>query len=472
MKKTLLTATTLVLAANAHAATWEWKLPATAANAAPQVEVSPLKYGKTWAYSVEIDDGPASTLKVSQPLLARYQWNDAPPGITGGTNRPFVGGAAVVLGGINTGNSTGLNYEQLDQLKKSGWSIINHSYWHSGNHWDPSKFLKPEDFKRELFWSQTVFAEVLGDGRGATHFVFPNGDPFYRPHLEAFGLRSASRVGGTSSRNLLNPKLRFLDLTRNYLDEGVWSKENNALWSLPDQPQPGDFIIDFTHGMDADAESANNKRWVERLNHTAKNWGPQGDNSIWVAPTDEVVNYSLAAREAKVTIANGSLKVDLPDTVPGSALTLKISGLDEKAVLQAPQGATLYRQNNTVWLTTPVIGTPGAPPVAPRVRRIYSGEIKNLTWDKPVSIAGVRIRQFGPGAKDFVLKLDAITPDGKVESVLPGGEAKLKPVWGGWNLYYLLPDRPAIVASELRATPGKDLNEMEVWAVENTTPEK
>jgi len=264
MNKLLFASATLFMAANVHtcanAAKWQWKLPIAAAKSALQVEVCPLKYGKTWAYSFEIDDGPASTLAVSQPLLARYQWNDAPPGVAGGTLRPFVGGAAVILGSINTGNSTGLTYEQLDQLKKSGWSFLDHSYWHSGNHWDPANFLKPEDFKRELFWSQTIFAELLNDGRGATHFVFPNGDYHYGPYLEAYGLRSATRVGGSSPHNLRDSKLNFLDFNRNYLDESVWSQQNNALSDLPAQPQAGDFIIDFTHGMDGDAQSANNKR--------------------------------------------------------------------------------------------------------------------------------------------------------------------------------------------------------------------
>ena len=470
MNNLLLASATLFMAANLHipasAATWQWKMPVASAKSALQVEVCPLKYGKTWAYSVEIDDGPASTLAVSQPLLARYRWNDAPPGVQGGTLRPFVGGAAIILGSINTGNSTSLNYEQLDRLKKSGWSLLNHSYWHSGNHWDAANFLKPGDFKRELFWSQTVFAELLGDGRGATHFVFPNGDYHYSAHLEAYGLLSASRVGGVSSRNLSGSKLQLLDSTRNYLDESVWSQQN-ALWELPAKPQPGDFIIDFTHGMDGNAQSPNNKRWVERLNHIAKNWGAQGDNSLWVAPTDQVVNYSLAARAAKVTIAKGVLKVDLPVLAPASPLTLKISGLDEKTSLQMPPGAMFYRHKNTIWLTTPMIGKAGAPPLSPRVRRIYSGEIKNLVWDKPVAIAGVRIRQFGTGAKDFVLKIDAVTPNGKVESILPKGTEKLREVWGGWNLYPTLPDRPAIVARELRVTRGKDLNEMEVWAVQD-----
>lgn len=443
---------------------WEWKWKAAAGEAAPKVEVSPLKYGKGWAYAVEIDDGPASTIKVSAPLLARYQWNDAPPGVAGGTNRPFSGGAAVILSSVDTGNSTGLTYAQLEELKKAGWSILNHSYWHTGNHWDPKNFLKPEDFRRELFWSQAVYAEMIGNGRGATHFVYPNGDYHYQDYLAEFGLQSASRVGASSPRKLMDAKANLRDWTRNYLDEGVWSQQSGALWGLPEKPAAGDFVIDFTHGMDGDENSANNKRWVARLDHLAKTYGPQGDNSMWVAPSDEVANYAVAAKAAKVTSGPGDVSVTLPDTLPGSALTLKITGLPAKAA--SPAGATVFRQGDTVWVTTPLLGAAGSALPAPRVHRIYSGPIKPLTWDKPVAIAGVRIRQFGGGAPGFVLKMDYTTPDGKTESLLPDGETKLEPRWGSWVLFSTVPDRPAPSAKELRVTPGKDLNEMEVWAVE------
>jgi hypothetical protein len=455
----------LLTASSVQAAPWEYRWTPAAGEGITRVDVAPLKYGKIWAYAVEIDDGPSSTLTVSQPLLAKYQWNDAPPGVVGGTNHPFVGTAAVVMGGIDVGKSSNLGLVQINELKKYGWGIVNHSYWHSGNHWEPSQFLKPEDFKRELFWSQAVFAELLGSGRGSTHFVFPNGDPGYGKYLNDYGVRSGSRVSGSSPRNLLDLGFKPIDLTRNYLDEGPWAKSNNPLQGLPNNPQLGDFIIDFTHGMSGDAASENNKRWIARLDHIVKTFGPRGDNSMWVAPTDEIVNYHIAASKARTTVAQGSLTVDLPEDVSGSALTLKITGLSEKTTLKAPEGGALYRQGDTTWLTTPVIGDPGAKLVAPRVHRIYSGEVKNVTWDTSVAIAGVRLRQFGPGNKEFVLKIDVVLPDGTVESIVPGGAAKLGNVWGGWLLFPTVPDRAAPLAKELRVTSDKDLKEMEVWAI-------
>ncbi|HEX8552811.1 MAG TPA: hypothetical protein VF681_14785 [Abditibacteriaceae bacterium] len=356
----------------AHAATWQITLPPSVA--APTVEIAPLKYGKSWAYAIEIDDNPASTIEVSQPLLAQYQWSDAPAGQTGGTLRPFVGTAAVTFAGTDVGKPVNLTYAQIDSLKRSGWGVANHSYWHSGNHWDKSQFLKPEEFRRELFWSQVVYAELVGGGRGATHFVFPNGDYHYGPYMKEFGLQSASRVGSSSSRNLFDAKANLLDWTRAYLDEGVWAKNGNALADFPEKPALNDFIIDFTHGMSADAG-----------------------------------------------VKNGTLSVEVPDEVPGSALTLKIGGVPANATLQAPAGGALFRQGKTLWLTTPVIGKAGAKPVAD-IHRIYEGEVKTVTWDKPVSLAGVRLMQMGGVSKEYVLRIEAVAPDGTVQSIVPAGK--------------------------------------------------
>ena len=455
-----LMALSLLTTASAQAAQWEYHFTGPQ----PKVEIAPLKYDKSWAYAVEIDDGPVSTLQVSLPLLAKYQWNDAPPGVKGGKDRPFAGTAAVSFSGFDTGNSTLLNQKQSDELRAAGWDIVNHSYWHTGNHWDKTKFLKPEDFRRELFWSQLFYAETTGKGRGATHFVYPNGDPYYQPFLKDYGLRSSSRVGGSSPRNLFDAKWNPLDLDRNYLDEGVWAGKNDVLFGFPKTPQNGDFIIDFTHGMKADPESKNHVDWLERLDHIAGTYGAQGDNSVWVAPTDAIVNYRLAAQVAKVSVAPGLITVTLPDDAPASALTLKLSGLSHKTQLPTQDAATPTRQGDVAWITTPVIGKMGAELPQPKLKKIYDGPIKDLSWDEPVQVAGVRLRQSGPVAKDYSFKMDAETPDGKTVSIVPDN-AKIADAWGRWLLFPTIPDRDAVSARALKVAPDPNLRQMEVWAL-------
>jgi hypothetical protein len=463
MKISLVLLATILLVTNVKAGTWQYKWTPTAGEVAPNVEISPFKYGKTWAYSVEIDDGPSSTLTVSQPLLARYEWNDAPSGILGGINKPIVGTAAVIVGSIGR-NSASLSYDQLAQLRKLGWGIVNHTYWHTGVHWDKTKMNTPEQFRRELFWSQSILAEFVSGGRATTHLVFPNGDYNYGPYLHEFGLRSGSRTSGSVVRNLFDPKLDLLNFTRNYLDAEPWKARNDALHGLPDKPVLGDFIIDFTHGMNADPESVNNKLWVERLNHIVKSWGPQGDNSMWVAPTDEIFDYFFGAKEAKVVASAGNITLQLPDSIAGTALTLKITGLNDKAILNPPVGGTLYRQGSTAWLTTPMIGEYGVPAPLPRMRRIYVGEVKNLKWDKAVSIAGVRILHDGKFAEGDV-SVGIVKLDGQLETLVSLDESAARKA-NGRVLTTIVPDRPAVVGTELRVTSDKSLKEMEIWSLQ------
>jgi hypothetical protein len=118
-----------------------------------------------------------------------------------------------------------------------------------------------------------------------------------------------------------------------------------------------------------------------------------------------------------------------------------------------------------VWITTPVIGYPGSPRPQPQVRRIYAGPLKDLTWDKPESLAAVRILQFGGVGAGFEFHLDAQTADNQVQSLIPPGQSRLSDAWGSWRLFDLIPNHPAIMARGIKVSPNKSLSRMEVWAL-------
>lgn len=420
---------------------WRWK-----GSTIPEAQVTTFLYGKQWAYSVEIDDGPASTLTVSQPLLASFRFSDAPPGVGGGKSLPFVGGAAVFPLRVGTGSPAYLETVQLQQLERAGWAVLNHGYAHRGNSWEPDGALTSAQLNEELFWSQLVLAASRESRRSPAHFVYPNGYMAYQSSLRTVGLLSASRVGGKK------PGLGALtDLDRNYLDESVWSKGNDPLVGLPRAPQPGQWVIDFTHGMEAAPTSANHKRWRERLGYIER----LGD-ALWCAPTPAVVAYLQAARAARLQPERGGLALTLPDELPGTRLTVKLSGVPESAT--APPDTVLYRQKDTVWLTTPLLNKPDvAPPAA--LECLYTGPVRSLSFPKPVRIAGVRLLQQGETRPEFRLSLVLTTP-GKPQLL---AEGRLKPAWGVWLLYALLPNAPATLATGLVPTTDPALTAMEVW---------
>ncbi|HEY1067262.1 MAG TPA: polysaccharide deacetylase family protein [Pirellulales bacterium] len=440
---------------------WSWEWRPTQPETAPQVEVCPLKFDKKWAYAVEIDDGPSSTYTVALPLLAEFSFTDAPPGASGGRKQPFVGGAAVIVLRVDGGNDTFLSWDQLRDLEKRGWRTVNHSYWHKGNHWDPKAALVEADVRRELFWSQAILAEGLEPNGAPTHFVYPNGYVIYEPFLAAYGLRSSSRVGGTSKRRFSGEGVKWTDLDRNYLDEGVWSKANDPLVGLRADPQPGDFVIDFTHGVEGDPNSPNHRRWRERLRYLFTKFGQAGDDSLWCAPPSEIVEYAQAAKAAQVSVKSGRVSVSLPADFAGVSLTLRLSGVDA-ASITAPVGGRIHSQNDRVWLTTPALGTPDANAPTPRVERIYEGPVKDLKFEKPIRLAGVRLRQNGGLSGEKKVKIAARSLDG-AESVLV--DEATPDNWGAWLLYPTIPDRPAPLVSEVKISPDKALQRCEIWAI-------
>jgi hypothetical protein len=428
---------------------------------APTATICPLKYDKKWAYAFEIDDGPTSAVTVSLPLLQMFTYTDAPPGVPGGKPMPFVGTAAIYPLRIGTGNETFLSWEQVHQLRDKGWGIVNHSYWHSGYGWAPAGTLTPTQLRDELYWSQTILAAEGENNRSTSHFVYPNGYMAYKPYLKEFGLYSASRVSG-KPHNLRDPGLDFIDMDRNYLDEGVWVKANDVMQGFPATLRSGDLVIDFTHGMEANPQSANHRRWIERLTQLTTRYGRTGDDTVWCAPTSEIVEYTLAARAAVVQCQRGRLTVRRPTALPGAALTLKLSGVDPHSRIIAPPGGRLYRQGDQVWITTPVLGRPGVPPPAPLLKRIYVGPVQNVTLAKPARIAGIRVLQRGEPKPGFHLQIGLITPQGHTEPFLdtpPGTN------WGAWLLYPIAPHRPAISAQGIQINSDPVLLQMEVWAI-------
>jgi len=458
----LASASQFLLPSASQAATWEYTWQG--GDKTPTVEISPLKYGKTWVYGVELDDGPATTLTVVKPLLSQFSYSDAPAGVGGGQAKPFVGTAAIFLSRFDTGNNTLLSKAQLRELVEGGWSVVSHSYWHTGNHWDASKALKPADFRRELFWSQALWPAVTGQEQASVGFVYPNGDYNYGKYLAEYGLRSGSLVGGKLQRLPATPD-EWMSLDRNWLDENVWSKNNDPLEGLPKTgPKAGDVIVDFTHGIDANPQSANRQRWQKRLETIAGQYGIKGDDSMWCAPTDEIVAYDLGAKNAKIEAERGKVRVSLPDTFVGTPLTLHLTGIDTKVQLKAPVGGVLYRKGEEVWITTPTIGKAGVPVPAPKIERIYQGEVKNVTFEKPRKIAGVRLRQAGAPKEGFALAISAVGAAGTA-SIVPADKASIGSNWGTWQLYPTIPDGAAPLANEIQINSDPCLKEMEVWAV-------
>jgi len=155
-----------ILASSLSAAEWTWAWrPAPGEDKPPVAEICTLKFGKRWAYAIEIDDGPKWTASFAVGFLAHYHYTDAPPGVDGGAQRPFVGSAALIVGTI------GNNHALLD----SGWGVMNHSFNHRANDWGgESARLNDNQAIEDAFWSQALLAARLPGGHAPTGAVYAN----------------------------------------------------------------------------------------------------------------------------------------------------------------------------------------------------------------------------------------------------------------------------------------------------------
>lgn len=433
--------------------------------------VCPLKYDKKWAYAIELDDGTTPTGPFAPDFFAEFQYTDAPPGVGNGRRLPVVGSLALYPYRVGA-NNTFVNFDQVREICNKGWAVANHSYTHKGKTYgDVPEILTPEQIREELFWSQAVFAHELG--RAPTHFVYPNGYTAYADSLGTFGMASGSSVGGKGGVSLAKMGDNFLSIPRCYLDEGAWTnqyRKGAPMDGIPaNGPAEGDLIIDFTHGISPDPDSANQKRWRERLTTLAEKFGAAGKDEFWSAPTGDVISYWRAAKAAEAKLVPGKLSVALPDTLPGTPLTIRLEGVPANANIPAPPGGSIYRKESTVWITTPVIGTPGAAPLTPPVKQAFKGPpAPSIPLDAPRRIAAVRVRQHGNPIPDRQLNVNITKPDGSTERF----SAQTQPdgFVSGTHIFSSVPNREAPLAKSVEITSDPSIKEVEIWAVDDAKP--
>ena len=455
---------------------WRWECPELAA-AAGSVTVEPVKFGKSWAYGLEFDDGGVFAQDIAAPMLEKFSFTDAPPGVPGGRKTPFVASVAIYPFVIGGENNTLLTWEQILELRAKGWGVSNHSYWHTGNHWEPKDFLDEAQMRRELFWSQAVLAYFLTDGKEiCRRFVYPSGDFHYGPLLAEYGLNTtpvAFKNGNslTAQTEPFDAKSKYHLTNRNNMDASAWDKRGgDDMDSFPQSgPAPGEFVLDFTHGM-GKAGEANIQRWERRLGKIAAEFGAGGDDSVWCGSTGEIIAYHATAAGARAGSDKGGIFVEVPEGSFKTPLTLKIKLTRPLPALPAPPpGALLYRQGDVLWLTTPPIGGDPTPGFL-RAKPAHAGPFQEkVLFDKPVRLAAVRILQQGNPGDGFDPEITWVARDGStgrvpVENVLRWVPTKSR--WGNWLLFPVVPDQPAPEVVELDFKPSRSFKRVEVWTIE------
>lgn len=309
------------------------------------ITVSPLKFNKHFAYSFTLDDGYRSAYltafpllnggKISNPDKNAWKIDQGGDGTTSkglfysdgfGNKIPFKLALAINGGSIRDlpENRGHLSWPEIQEMYNAGWDILNHSFHHATKH--GTKYLT------EVTENTTSIKQNLNFTM--SHFVVPGGegDPDY--HLEyekealANGFLSVASYKGTGPVYKVNSKVdldkmisarTFVLSSKDTISFKTMDRYLKAIDSIVKQPEPV-WFNDFTHG------TGNGNLWNLSMRFPdfkyymttlADKYGAKGNDSIWMAPWQEVYEYIWLRDRIKVDYKQKNkeieVKIELPE---------------------------------------------------------------------------------------------------------------------------------------------------------------
>ncbi|RKR09099.1 putative polysaccharide deacetylase [Flavobacterium sp. 90] len=324
-----------------------------------KIQPSALKFNKHLAYSFTADDGYRSTFLTAFPLLnggkisgkeiSEWKNDQGGDGTTSkglfytnnlGTKIPFKIGLAINGAAIGNlpANRGHLSWPEVKEMYDAGWDILNHGFHHATKH--GTNFLK------EVTENTASIKQNLGFTM--SHFVVPGGesDPGYQLEYERDALANgsfsvASFVGsgpiidvkGKVNLDKMIYARTFVQSSNDTIGFKTMDGFLEKLESITKSPNPV-WYNEFTHGV------GNQNLWNLSMRFPdfkyymtaiANKYGAKGDDSIWMAPWQEVyeyiwlrdrikINYSQNNKEGIVTIE----LPEIPETFRYRAISLAI----------------------------------------------------------------------------------------------------------------------------------------------------
>jgi hypothetical protein len=309
-----------------------------------KIAVSPLKYNKHFAYSFTLDDGYRSAYLTAFPLLNGGKINNVSinewkidqggDGTTSeglfyldgmGNKIPFKLALAINGGSIRylPENRGHLSWSEIKEMYNAGWDILNHGFHHATKH--------GTNYLTEVTENTTSIKQNLDFTM--SHFVVPGGegDPDY--HLEyekealANGFLSVASYKGTGPVYKVNSKVdldkmisarTFVLSSKDTTSFKTMNRYLKNIDSIVKHPEPV-WFNDFTHG------TGNGNLWNLSMRFPdfkyymitlADKYGAKGNDSIWMAPWQEVYEYIWLRDRIKVDYKQKNKEIEVTIELP------------------------------------------------------------------------------------------------------------------------------------------------------------
>lgn len=284
-------------------------------SSASSVEISSLKDGKKWAYSVTFDDSKKSLYNVL-PIFEKYN---------------YTASVGVITKRADYNNYYYMNWTDVLKFYNEDWDIASHSV----NHLLVSE-LSNKEIDYELNYSKQEIESRIPDFEVSGH-VYPFGDI-----SNEYVLSAVKKYYDFAEVNYLDTDVNNVDSLNDFLinrrpiyenaflynwrfDRASNLSKDNAVW-----------LVEYTHGVDDinkigpyDTDTDTLERHFDYL---YENYGVGGKDEVWVAPTRKVHNY-IVTRENTIVqneqISDNEISFYLdmskvPNYVEDKNLTLKV----------------------------------------------------------------------------------------------------------------------------------------------------
>lgn len=323
-----------------------------------KIKPSVLKFNKHFAYSFTLDDGYRSAYLTAFPLLNggkisasnKNGWkiDQGGDGTTSkglfytdgfGNKIPFklalaINGAAL----NNTPNRGHLSWDEVREMYNSGWDILNHSFHHATTH--------GTNYLTEVTDNKKSIRENLNFKM--SHFVVPGGEGDEKYYLEYekealqnghfsvasyYGKGPVYKVNDQVDLDKLISVRTFVQSSKDTTSFKTMDHYLKTIDSIVKQKDPV-WFNEFTHGTgntnlwNLSTRFPDFKYYMTKL---ANKYGENGNDSIWMAPWQEVYEYIWLRDRIKVDFVQNDKEVtvtiqlpEIPETFRNKSISLSV----------------------------------------------------------------------------------------------------------------------------------------------------
>ncbi len=324
-----------------------------------KIAVAPLKYNKHLAYSFTLDDGYRSAYLTAFPLLdggkisnsSINEWkiDQGGDGTTSeglfysdgmGNKIPFKLALAINGGSIRDlpENRGHLSWAEVKEMYNAGWDILNHGFHHATKHGTNYLTEVTENrasIKKNLDFKMSHFVVPGGEGDEKYYLEYEK-DALNNGHFSVasyYGVGPIFKVDSKVDLDKMISARTFVQSSKDTITFKTMDRYLKTLDSIAKQPNTV-WFNEFTHGTGNTNLWNLSMRFPEfkyYMTTLANKYGLKGNDSIWMAPWQEVYEYIWLRDRIKVDFQQKNKEVtvaiqlpEIPETFRNRDISLNV----------------------------------------------------------------------------------------------------------------------------------------------------